>query len=145
MILIILLRILPLAFDNISAFYFTPFTVKYIADDAIPLIPRVCFTCQVLDPWLSAMNMQSSQGRYFCSCISSANAMQNATSARALRPLGTVYFSSTFLGVQPYTPNAVRGWSTAKQSPWLTHSVIGRGPCVVLSTPSTTAAPLMQS
>ena len=133
----ILLRILPLAFDKISAPYFTPpFTVKYFADDAIPssLNPRVCFTCQVPDPRLSAMNMQSSQGRYFCSCISSANAMHNAIPARALRSCHTLpprglepsfgNFPSTFLGVQPYTPNTVRGWCTAKQSPWLTRSVI---------------------
>ena len=54
----VLLRVLPLAFDKISALCFTPFTVKYFADDAIPssLIPRVCLTCQVPDPRLSAMN-----------------------------------------------------------------------------------------
>ena len=116
----IVLQILPLAFDNKRAFYVTPFTVKYFADDAIPssLIPLVCFTCQVPDPRLSAMNMQSSQGRYFCSCISSGNAMHNATPARALRSCHTLpprglepsfIFSSTFLGVQPYTPNTVCG------------------------------------
>ena len=39
---LLLLRILHLAFDKISALYFT---VKYFADDAIPIsvIPRVCF------------------------------------------------------------------------------------------------------
>ena len=41
-------------------------------------------------PRLSAMNMQSSQERYFCSCISSANAMHNATPARVLRSCHTL-------------------------------------------------------
>ena len=56
----LLLQILPFAFDNISALYFTPFTVKYFAYDAISstLIPRVCFTLmsRVPDPRLPAMN-----------------------------------------------------------------------------------------
>ena len=48
----ILLRILLLAFDQISALYFTPFTVKYFADDAIPssLISRVLFYVPSLGP-----------------------------------------------------------------------------------------------
>ena len=42
---LLLLQILHLAFDKISALDFTPFTVKYFADDAIPIsvISRVCF------------------------------------------------------------------------------------------------------
>ena len=42
------------------------------------------------------------------------------------------YFSHTFLGVHHYTPKTVRRWSTAKQSPWLTCSVISRILCVLV-------------
>ena len=39
-----------MAFDKISAVYFTPFTIKYFAYDGISssLIPRVCFTLKSL-------------------------------------------------------------------------------------------------
>ena len=123
----------PLAFNKISALYFTPFTVKYFAD-AIPssVIPRVCFTRQVPDPRLSAM--QSSQGRYFCSCIYPAPTqciMQHqrepcvrATPSRHVawsRPLFFEYFPRSL------SLHAEHGsWVNhpmAEQSPWLTRSV----------------------
>ena len=127
-------RILPLAFDNISAFYFTPFNIKIF-----------CWCCNshfsnsqglfyMPSPGPSIVRyeyMQSSQGRYLCSCISSANAMHNATPAIALRSCHTLpsrglepcfgysLFFENFPRSLPYTPNTVRGWTPAKQSPWL--------------------------
>ena len=117
---IILLRILPFAFDNISAIYFTPFTVKYLMTMQFlvlkfPVFVSLDCPLWICNPYKDATFAHAYPMATQCIMQHQREPCVRTTPSRhvVLSPSFGLVFLHTFLGVHHYTrPNSLRDWPT---------------------------------